>query len=59
VFIKHFPESNYYSVRSGPYNDRAQAEKDQKKLDQMLNIESQLVRISPNQSGTEATNGRE
>ncbi|WP_033422860.1 SPOR domain-containing protein [Hydrogenovibrio halophilus] len=47
VFIKHFPESDYYSVRSGPYQSREQAEKDQKKLDQMLDIESQLVEIQP------------
>lgn len=50
VFIKYFPESRYYSVRSGPYTDHAHALSDQKKLNQMLNIESQLVKIQPDKS---------
>jgi len=50
VFIKYFPESRYYSVRSGPYTEHAHALSDQKKLNQMLNIESQLVKIQPDKS---------
>lgn len=45
AFIKYFPKSNYYSVRVGPYTSKALAEKDQKRLDRLLRIQSQLVKF--------------
>lgn len=45
AFIKYFPKSNYYSVRVGPYTSKKLAEKDQKRLDRLLRIQSQLVKF--------------
>lgn len=45
AFIKHFPENNYYSVRVGPYASKAEAEKDQQRLDRVLRIQSELVKF--------------
>lgn len=45
AFIKHFPESNYYSVRVGPYASKAEAVKDQQRLDRILRVQSELVKF--------------
>lgn len=45
VFIKYFPKSEYYSVRLGPYFDRIEAIKDQKRLESVLRTKSELVKI--------------
>lgn len=45
AFTKYFPESKYYSVRIGPYADHDEAVKDQQRLNRVLHIESELVRI--------------
>lgn len=45
AFIKHFPENNYYSVRVGPYASKAEAVKDQQRLDRILRVQSELVKF--------------
>lgn len=45
AFIKYFPKSQYYSVRIGPYTSRDEATKDQQRLNRVLHIQSELVRI--------------
>jgi len=45
AYVKHFPKSNYYSVRVGPYHSQAEAEKDQKSLNRILRIQSELVKV--------------
>lgn len=45
AYVKYFPDSRYYSVRVGPYASKQQALKDQKRLDGLLRIQSQLVRF--------------
>lgn len=47
AFIKYFPKSKYYSVRVGPYESLAQAEKDQQELNRLLRLKSELVKIQP------------
>ncbi|MDG4813161.1 SPOR domain-containing protein [Hydrogenovibrio sp. 3SP14C1] len=45
TFVKHFPENDYYSVRVGPYISKAEAIKDQQRLDRILRIQSELVKL--------------
>lgn len=45
VDIKYFEKSKVYSVRTGPYNSLAKAEKDKRKLDKMLRIKSEVVQL--------------
>ena len=47
AFIKYFPNTDYYSVRIGPYLDEAQAKKDQNELNRLLRVKSELVKITP------------
>lgn len=47
AYIKHFPKSRYYSVRVGPYSSKQEALKDQKRLNRILRINSELVRFVP------------
>lgn len=45
AYIKYFPKSHYYSVRIGPYSSKERAVKDQKRLDQLLRVKSELVKV--------------
>lgn len=45
VFVKFFPKSRYYSVRVGPYTDKALAVRDQHDLNRVLRIHSELAKI--------------
>lgn len=47
AFVKYFPETGYYSVRTGPYLDEKRAKKDQIKLNERLRVKSELVKIAP------------
>lgn len=44
AFVKFFPKNGYYSVRVGPYEDQALALKDQARLNQLLRIDSILIK---------------
>ncbi len=44
AFVKFFPKNGYYSVRVGPYQDQSIALKDQARLNQLLRIESILIK---------------
>lgn len=44
VFVKYFPQSKYYSVRIGPYSDKSLAIKDQKELNRVLRVRSELAK---------------
>ncbi|PLA74202.1 hypothetical protein CYQ88_07425 [Hydrogenovibrio sp. SC-1] len=44
AFVKFFPKNGYYSVRVGPYQDESIALKDQARLNQLLRIESILIK---------------
>lgn len=44
AFVKFFPNNGYYSVRVGPYQDQALALKDQARLNQLLRIDSILIK---------------
>lgn len=46
VSIKAFEKSGTFSVRTGPYNSRAKAEQDQRKLDKMLHTKSEVVQLN-------------
>lgn len=46
--VKYFPNSKYYSVRIGPYEDKEEALKDQKDLNKLLHINTTLVTIKNN-----------
>ncbi len=52
VSIKFFPNSAQYSVRAGPYDSEEQAQKDQEELNNLLRIQSELVKI-PNPQALE------
>lgn len=45
AYVKFFPKSNYYSVRIGPYSSKEMAQKDQARLDELLRIQSELVKV--------------
>lgn len=47
AFVKYFPKTGYYSVRTGPYLDEKRAKKDQIKLNERLRVKSELVKIAP------------
>jgi len=44
AFVKFFPKNGYYSVRVGPYQDKTRALKDQERLNQLLRIDSILIK---------------
>lgn len=44
-YIKYFPKSQYYSLRVGPYEDKEEALKDQQKLNKLLHIKTNLVKM--------------
>lgn len=45
VWIKEFPKSGTFSVRTGPYDNLADAERDKQKIDKALHTQSQIVRL--------------
>lgn len=45
VWIKEFPKSNSFSVRTGPYKSRAAAERDKTKIDKAIRTHSQIVQV--------------
>jgi len=45
VWIKEFPKSNTFSVRTGPYRSRGQAEKDKNKIDKAIRTQSRIVQV--------------
>ncbi len=45
VSIKTFEATGMHSVRAGPYLSKAKAEQDKQKLDKMLHIQSEIVRL--------------
>ncbi|NPA72541.1 MAG: SPOR domain-containing protein [Gammaproteobacteria bacterium] len=46
VYIKRFEGTGTYSVRTGPYRSKAQAEKDSQKLDRKLHTQSEVVQLN-------------
>ncbi|BBN59991.1 SPOR domain-containing protein [Hydrogenovibrio marinus] len=44
VFVKYFPQSEYYSVRIGPYTDKSLALRDQQQLNRVLRVRSELAK---------------
>ena len=45
VWIKEFPNSNTFSVRTGPYATRDLAEKDKTKIDRAIRTQSKIVQV--------------
>lgn len=45
VWIKEFPKTKTFSVRTGPYASKAQAEKDKIKIDKAIRTQSELVQV--------------
>lgn len=45
VWIKEFPKSKTFSVRTGPYSSRALAEKDKIKIDKAIRTQSKIVQV--------------
>jgi len=45
TYIKYFPKSKYYSVRIGPYRDKARIMKDQQEINHLLHVKSKIVEI--------------
>ena len=46
AYIKYFPNSNYHSVRLGPYTNKDQALKDQQKVNARFHVKSKIIKIS-------------
>jgi len=45
VWIKEFPKSKTYSVRTGPYTSRSLAEEDKRKIDKAIRTQSKIVQV--------------
>ncbi|MDG6778343.1 SPOR domain-containing protein [Thiomicrorhabdus sp. zzn3] len=45
VWIKEFPKTGTFSVRTGPYDNLADAERDKQKIDKALHTQSQIERL--------------
>lgn len=45
VWIKEFSKSGVFSVRTGPYKRKSQAEADKRKIDQALHTQAKLVQV--------------
>ncbi|WP_373019866.1 SPOR domain-containing protein [Thiomicrorhabdus sp.] len=45
AWIKEFPASKTFSVRTGPYATKEAAERDKKKIDKALRTQSQIVQV--------------
>ena len=45
VWIKEFPKSKAFSVRTGPYSSRELAEKDKRKIDKAIHTQSKIVQV--------------
>ena len=48
VYIKYFPKTRVYSVRTGPYVSRAKAEKAKQKLDKILRTDGVIRQLPKN-----------
>lgn len=48
VYIKYFPKTRVYSVRTGPYISKAKAEKAKQKLDKMLRTNGEVRQLPKN-----------
>ena len=45
VWIKEYPKTKTFSVRTGPYASKVQAEKDKLKIDKAIRTQSQIVQV--------------
>jgi len=45
--VKFYPETEFYSVRLGPYYNKQEAENDQIEINKLLRIRSQLILVKP------------